>query len=126
MGVQPNANEAAQPAQLCADGEELNYPFSVEEVCAGIATLKRGKAVVGSLDVGMIRVVSEEVAPAIAAIFNAVASLQCMPAEMALGVITMILKKGGNVSNLDHHRAITVCMLLGKLYSTCLNSRLML
>jgi len=95
VGAQPDANDAAQPAQLCADGEELNYPFSVEEVCAGIATLKRGKAVVGPLSVGMIRVVSEEVAPAIVAIFNAVARLQCMPAEMALGVITMVLKKGG-------------------------------
>ena len=124
VAAHPEAGDGPQPAQMCADGAELNNPFAAEEVSAGIKTLKRRKAMVGSLDLDLIAPVAEEVAPALAAIFNAVARLRSMPADMALGVITMVLKKGGNASNLDEHRAITVCTLLGKLYSTCLNLRL--
>jgi hypothetical protein len=46
-----------------------------------------------------------------------------MPAEMALGVITMAAKPRARSTDLDDHRTITVCTLLDKIYSTCLARR---
>ena len=94
----PGSGQVEQPVHLQGDGEVLNSPFTAEEVEAGIAALKRHKAVVGILNADLLRGVSNEVAPAIAAIFNAVVRLGRMPADMALGVITMVKRTMSKMS----------------------------
>ncbi len=112
------------PDYLCGDGGELNYEFTPEEIIAGLSALKGSKAVAGFLDVDLLKKVAEHIAPAIAAIFNAVARQKQMPREMAMGLITMVLKPRATSTDLKDHRTITVCSLLDKLYSTCLTKRL--
>ena len=112
------------PDYLCGNGAELNYEFSSEEIIFGLATLKGSKAVAGFLDVDLLKKAAEHVAPAIAAIFNAVVREKQMPKEMAMGIITMVLKPRATSTDLKDHRTITVCSLLDKLYSTCLTKRL--
>ena len=102
----------------------MNYEFSSEEIIFGLAALKGSKAVAGFLDVDLLKKAAEHVAPAIAAIFNAVVREKQMPKEMEMGIITMVLKPRATSTDLKDHRTITVCSLLDKLYSTCLTKRL--
>lgn len=112
------------PASICGDGAELSTPLTAGEVEVAIAAAKTGKAVSGSLTLTLLKPVAAELAPALAAVFNAVARAKEMPADMALGVITMVPKPRALTTTLDDHRSITVCTLLDKIYSSCHARRL--
>ena len=112
------------PEALCGDGSTLGEPITAEEVEAAISTLKSGKAVAGTLDLDLIKPVAAELSPVLASIFNAVMRTKEMPADMALGVITMVPKPRAASMDLADQRTITVCSMLNKIYSTCLTRRL--
>jgi hypothetical protein len=115
---------AQLPASICGDGAELSTPLTAGEVEVAIAAAKTGKAVSGSLTLTLLKPVAAELAPALAAVFNAVARAKEMPADMALGIITMVPKPRALTTTLDDHRSITVCTLLDKIYSSCHARRL--
>ena len=112
------------PEHLIGDGQVLNAEFTAAEIVNGLRLLKSSKASAGILDLDLLKPVAHEVAPTIAALFNAVVRDKCMPRDMAMGVITMVLKPRAATTQLCDHRTITVCSLLDKLYSTCLTQRL--
>lgn len=120
----PLPDDLQLPPHLIGDGHELNVEFTPAEIVAGLRRLKGSKASAGIFNLDLFKPVADEIAPTIAALFNAVVRDKCMPRDMAIGVITMVLKPRAATTQLCDHRTITVCSLLDKLYSTCLTQRL--
>lgn len=112
---------AAPPA---ADGAELNVQFTAASVAKGIASLHGGKATVGVLKLDALSAAAAELAPCLAAIFNASQRVGALPRPWALCGITPI-HKGGDVTDPGNYRGIAVGSLLAKLYAAMLNERLM-
>lgn len=112
---------AAPPA---ADGAELNVPFTAATVTKGIQSLHGGKATVGVLKLDALSAADAELAPCLAAIFNACHRVGAMPRPWALCGITPI-HKGGDITDPGNYRGIAVGSLLAKLYAAMLNQRLM-
>lgn len=117
----PADGSAAPPA---ADGAELNTPFTAASVAEGIASLRGGKATVGVLKLDALSEAAAELAPCLAAIFNACCRVGALPRPWALCGITPI-HKGGDVTDPGNYRGIAVGSLLAKLYAAVLNVRLM-
>ena len=111
---------AAPPA---ADGSQLNVPFTAASVAEGICSLHGGKATVGVLKLDALSVAAAEIAPCLAAIFNACQRVGALPRPWALCGITPI-HKGGDVADPGNYRGIAVGSLLAKLYAAMLNERL--
>ena len=127
--VIPSAVQEASPADTgaappAADGSELNVPFTAASVAKGIESLHGGKATVGVLKLDALSAVAAELAPCLAAIFNACQRVGALPRAWALCGITPI-HKGGDMSDPGNYRGIAVGSLLAKLYASMLNDRLM-
>lgn len=112
---------AAPPA---ADGTELNTLFTAASVAEGITSLRGGKATVGVLKLDALSAAAAELAPCLAAIFNACQRVGVLPRPWALCGITPI-HKGGDMTDPGNYRGIAVGSLLAKLYAAMLNERLM-
>ena len=68
----------------------------------------------------MLKMVTADVAPAIAALFNAIVRQKRMPTTMSTAVITMAMKPRATTTTLQDHRTIAVGTVLDKIYSLCL------
>jgi hypothetical protein len=120
----PDDTAEAGAAPPVADGSELNTPFTAASVLQGIQSLHGGKATVGMLKLDALSVAAAELAPCIAAIFNASQRAEAIPRGWALCGITPI-HKGGDVNDPGNYRGIAVGSLLAKLYACMLNEKLM-
>jgi hypothetical protein len=118
----PTADAGAAPP--AADGSELNVQFTAASVTKGIESLHGGKSTVGVLKLDALAVAATELAPCLAAVFNACQRVGALPRAWALCGITPI-HKGGDVTDPGNYRGIAVGSLLAKLYAAMLNERLM-
>ena len=114
---------SAAQSPRCADGSELNHPFTDADIVAGASMLRRGSSTLGFLSVEALRVAASVLAPAVAALFNACAQVGSLPPAWALCAITPIHKSGA-VEEPGNYRGIAVGTVLGKMYATLLNFRL--
>jgi hypothetical protein len=122
MHADSTADVGATPP--AADGSQLNVPFTAASVAEGIQSLHGGKATVGVLKLDALSVAAAEIAPCLAAIFNACQRVGALPRPWALCGITPI-HKGGDLADPGNYRGIAVGSLLAKLYAAMLNERLM-
>ena len=106
------------------DNTDLCQPFSAAEVISAIEVLQQRKSVLGYLKLEFLAPVAHILAPILAELFNACARLRSLPQAWALGAITPLLKPGGNPSDCNSYRGITVGTLLAKLYATIINTRI--
>ena len=119
----PDTAAWAQGQPPSADGAELNKEFTVSDVLAGIACLKRSRSTVGLLTLEALSAAAPSLTACVTALLNACAQAGTLPQSWTLCAVTPI-HKGGDVTDPSNYRGIAVGSLLSKLYATLLDSRL--
>lgn len=118
-GEQPTATEHEPDAD-----EELNRPFTVEEIRAIIRFLKNNKASgIDHICNEFIKNAADDVIDVIAEFFNLVLQSGVVPTVWCTGIISPIPKKG-SLKDPDNFRGITLLSCLGKLFTALINKRL--
>ena len=119
----PPPGTAQQPsvAELLA---RLGSPFTTEEVAAHADRTKQRKAVAGELPPWFLKAAAGQVAPLLAATFNAWQRVGRLPTSAALSIIQPILKPGGDPTSCSSLRGIALTTLAAKLYATILERRI--
>jgi len=102
----------------------MHAPFTAAEVAADCRRLKSRKSVSGSLPPWFLKAAAQQLAPALAAQFNAWVRVGQLPAADALSLITPIPKPGSIPGDFDGLRGIAVGSLPAKLYAMILERRL--
>ena len=99
--------------------EELNSPFTLEEIQAVIKKLKNNKAS------GLDQIINEHlkncpvnVVKLIVKLFNLVLDTGLIPAEWCKGLINPLYKNKGSIKNVDNYRGITLLSCLVKLFTS--------
>ena len=105
--------------------EELNRDFTLGEIEKLIKKLKNGKAC------GADNIVNEylkncpvAMKNAIVTLFNLVLKSGVVPSDWCIGMIIPLFKNKGSVDDVNNYRGITLLSVLGKLFTSALNSRL--
>ena len=105
--------------------EELNRDFTLGEIEKLIKKLKNGKAC------GADNIVNEylkncpvAMKNAIVTLFNLVLKSGVVPSDWCIGMIIPLFKNKGSVDDVNNYRGITLLGVLGKLFTSALNSRL--
>ncbi len=111
--VQESSTADTGAAPPAADGSESNVQFTAASVAKGIETLHGGKVTVGVLNLDALSAVAAELAPCLAAIFNACQRVGALPRAWALCGITPI-HKGGEMSDPGNYRGMSVGSLFGQ------------
>ena len=126
---QPSAGErqpgsGGHPAGADALAARLHSPFTAAEVAAFASKVKPRKSVAGSLPPWFLKVAAEQLAPVLAAQFNAWWRLGQLPPSEAISHIAAVLKPGANPTSCSSYRGIAVGTLAAKLYAAILERRL--
>jgi hypothetical protein len=104
---------------------ELNQPISEDEVMKVIAILKQGKAAgVDAMVNEILMFGGEGIGKATANLCQFMFSCEKVPKDWARGLI-FPLYKDGDVRNPDNYRGITLLSVVGKVYASVLNARVM-
>ena len=105
--------------------EELNRDFTLNEIEKLIKKLKNGKSC------GVDNVINEylkkcptSMKNAIVSLFNLVLKSGIVPSDWCLGIIIPLFKNKGSIDDVNNYRGITLLSVLGKLFTSALNSRL--
>lgn len=125
-GSQPEAEAGSgEPQQgAAALAARLHSPFTAAEVAAFASKVKPHKAVAGSLPPWFLKAAAEQLAPVLAAQFNAWWRLGQLPPAEAASQITAALKPGADPASCSSYRGIAVGTLAAKLYAAILEHRL--
>ena len=125
---EPSGNSASASRPILAtdlDLENLNRPFSLEELRESIQVLKNSKAA------GIDGIVNEFLKNCplgmqmlIVRWFNVVLDSGIVPENWCIGIITPIYKGKGARENPDNYRGITLLSCVGKLFTSLINKRL--
>ena len=107
--------------------DEINAPFTVEEICNIRKKLKNSKSP------GVDNIVNEflkycpiDCIHVLCRFFNIIFNTGIVPTEWCLGIILPIYKKKGLPTDPDNYRGITLLSCVGKLFTACINHRLSL
>src|SRR3569623_1319083 len=104
---------------------ELNQPISEEEVMKVIGNLRQGKAAgVDAMVNEILKFGGEGIGKATAKLCQFMFSCEKVPKDWARGLI-FPLYKDGDVRNPDNYRGITLLSVVGKVYASVLNVRVM-
>lgn len=104
---------------------ELNQPISEEEVLNVIANLRQGKAAgIDSLVNEILKFGGDGIGRATAKLCQFMFSCERVPKDWARGLI-FPLYKDGDARNPDNYRGITLLSVVGKVYASVLNARVM-
>lgn len=105
--------------------EEMNKPFTFDEVSKVVSKLKCNKAC------GIDHIINEfikhsphEMIEIITKLFNVVLNSGIIPTQWCVGLIKPLYKKKGSVDDPDNYRGITLLSCIGKLFTSLLNKRL--
>jgi len=108
-----------------SQNEELNLPFTLEEVRQAANKLKSNKAS------GIDHIINEflknspmEMFQVLTGLFNLVLMTGMIPEDWSIGIIKPIYKKKGSADDPDNYRGITLLSCIGKLFTALLNERL--
>ena len=103
---------------------ELNCPITIEEVQNMVANLKTGKAPgLDMISSELLKNLNYKFYLVFVLLFNRVFQSGDFPEEWAIGIIVLLFK-GGNKSDLDNYRGITLLSIFGKLFIGILLQRL--
>ena len=112
-------NEYVEPCPI------LDKDFSLNEVLAGIKSLKKGKAsALDAISNDMLHCIGKSSAVLVLVeIFNKLLKFQLFPSQWATGIIVP-LHKSGEVEDPNNYRGITLNSYISKLFTLLLNNRL--
>ena len=104
--------------------EELDLPFSTEEIYSAIKSLSTNKACSHDYILNeYFTETSEILLEPLKLLFNHILSKQSFPKSWSRGVVIPIYKKG-DPDNPSNYQGITLISCFGKLFTTCVNQRL--
>ena len=102
----------------------LNCPITIEEVTNMVGNLKTGKSPgLDMISAELIRNLNSKFYLVFVHLFNRILESGDFPEEWASGIIVLLFK-GGDQSNLDNYRGITLLSIFGKLFIGTLLQRL--
>ena len=117
--------EVKQSYQFDSLNVDLNQPISEEEVLVIVANLSQGKAAgVDAMVNEILRFGGEGIAKATAKLCQFMFCCEKVPKDWARGLI-FPLYKDGDARNPDNYRGITLLSVVGKVYASVLNARVM-
>ena len=105
--------------------EEINEPFTEDEIRNAIKSLKNNKA--SGIDLILneqLKILSHMISPILVNLFNLVFDTGIIPEAWTLGMIQPIFKNKGNASDPSNYRPITLISCLGKVFTQILNNRI--
>ncbi len=115
--------ESLSSPQFDTLNRDLNQPIEEEEVLTIIGTLKQGKAAgVDTLVNEIFKYGGEGIGKATAKLCEEMFKLERIPKDWARGLI-FPLYKDGDARVPDNYRGITLLSVVGKIYTSVLNSR---
>ena len=104
--------------------EQLDCPFSVQEIEQAICCLKRGKSGDEDLLIPEIFIESKSLlSPALCRLFNFMFEKAIYPESWTRGIIVPVPKKG-NPNDANNYRGITLTSVFSKIFSLLLDNRL--
>ena len=104
--------------------EQLDCPFSVQEIEQAICCLKRGKSGGEDLLIPEIFIESRSLlSPALCRLFNFMFERAIYPESWTRGIIVPVPKKG-NPNDVNNYRGITLTSVFSKIFSLLLDNRL--
>jgi hypothetical protein len=107
------------------ENEELNVPFTCDEVKTCLRKLKNNKSCGQDLIMNeFLKYSSDKMATLITKLFNLILNSGKVPSAWTIGVIKPIFKGKGSVDNPSNYRGITILSCFGKLFTSVLNLRL--
>ena len=121
----PHLEESVPHLLNTSTNENINQPFSLEEVKFGINQLKVNKA--GGSDIILnefFKYCHCDCIPMIVDFLNVVLNTGCVPTEWCSGIIRPLYKNKGPITDPDNYRGITLLSCTSKLFTACLNRRL--
>jgi len=124
--VNNSENECFDPRTINHSiNEEVNKPFTTEEVSKLIRKLRNNKASgIDNIINEYLKHCPKKVMEIIVKLFNIVLESGVIPSEWCIGMINPIYKNKGSMDEADNYRGITLLSCVGKLFTACLNSRL--
>ena len=105
--------------------EEINVPFTKNEIRNAIKSLKNNKATGVDLILNEhLKILSHIISPILVDLFNLVFDTGIIPESWTLGMIQPIFKNKGSPRDPCNYRPITFNSCLGKVFTQILNSRI--
>ena len=103
---------------------DLNNPIKFEEIKQMICNLKNGKAPgLDMISAELLKNLNTKFLVIFVRLFNRILESGDFPEEWAIGIIVLLFK-GGDKTNLDNYRGITLLSIFGKLFLGILLQRL--
>ena len=105
--------------------EEINVPFTENEIRNTIKSLKNNKATGVDLILNEhLKILSHIISPILVDLFNLVFDTGIIPESWTLGMIQPIFKNKGSPHDPCNYRPITLISCLGKVFTQILNNRI--
>ena len=105
--------------------EELNVPFTYNEIAAQIKKLKSNKAYgVDQILNEFLKCSPHVLIELLVNFFNIILDSGIVPNEWAVSLIVPLYKGKGKVTDADNYRGITILSCMGKLFTAVINCRL--
>ena len=129
LNLLPETEEVEEQNQIDENmssliNESLNCKITLEEVDAMIRKLKTGKASgIDLITAELLKGLNETFLVVFTSLFNKIFDHGEFPEEWAVGIIVLLFK-GGDKSDLDSYRGITLLSIFGKLFLGILLERL--
>ena len=122
--VTDDVNTITSDNNLCTAIQDLNKPFTLEELSKSIKSLKNNKATgPDQICNEQIKATFETMKNFYLKLFNGIFDSGIFPDSWAEGLIVPIYKKKGNKDDPNNYRGITLLSCLGKYFTSILNSR---
>ena len=105
--------------------EQINVPFTENEIRNAIKGLKNNKA--NGIDMILnehLKILSHIISPILVGLFNLVFDTGIVPETWTLGMIQPIFKNKGSARDPSNYRPITLISCLGKVFTQILNNRI--
>ena len=105
--------------------EQINVPFSEEEIKKAINKLKNNKASgIDSILNEYLKALSHIISPLLVNLFNLIFDSGIFPETWTLGMINPIYKNKGDIQDPSNYRPITLLSCLGKVFTAVINTRI--
>ena len=107
------------------DNQILNEPFTEIEVKKAMKTLKNNKC--GGINLILnefIKNFPDIIIEIIVKLFKVILDSELIPTDWCLGIIKPIFKNKGDPRDPSHYRVSTILSCQGKLFTSCINTRL--
>ena len=111
--------------QICEESSEILDPVTPEEIEEGISKLNSKKSPDEfGLTAEHLKCSGPVIIEIITDLFNQIFQEKSVPEPFKTGILTPVLKKSKDATNMDNYRGITVTPIIGKLFKTVLLPRI--